>query len=308
MYPKQPFDIAGRTGTVVFDVSADAIGPHSSWPEFWWTDQPVPAPGANIPAQKPYAQNSIGYSIASDRCHDSNKTGVYEIMMTRSYQFSVVPMTDVACVTKGSATGAMNHFETRISESRIEVWGTDAGSTNLKLLAYADVTMPMTRGVIWIEDVHYNACKESLGSQQCDHTLAWDNVGFDGPTPYRDLTFDVQDADDGNGNGNTSLGYKITQDPTSFTAPGVYWLQNPTKAYIAFNWFADQTTVPSVRINGGPWHTLTWPFDTTTSTWRTIAIPIPPNEIKPGNNTIEYTSPNNTVISNTNIILIAASP
>ena len=28
MYPKQPFDIAGRTGTVVFDVSADSDGPH----------------------------------------------------------------------------------------------------------------------------------------------------------------------------------------------------------------------------------------------------------------------------------------
>src|SRR5207253_3478953 len=44
MYPKQPFDFAGRTGTVAFDVTNDTTGIHGSWPEFWITDQPVPAP------------------------------------------------------------------------------------------------------------------------------------------------------------------------------------------------------------------------------------------------------------------------
>src|SRR5262249_57048424 len=44
MYPKQPFDIAGRTGVVVFDVSDDSHGDHRAWPEFWYTDKPVPAP------------------------------------------------------------------------------------------------------------------------------------------------------------------------------------------------------------------------------------------------------------------------
>src|SRR5579859_6752458 len=32
MYPRQPFDIAGRTGTVVFDVSADSQCTHCAWP------------------------------------------------------------------------------------------------------------------------------------------------------------------------------------------------------------------------------------------------------------------------------------
>ena len=44
MYPKQPFDFAGRTGTVAFDVTNDTSGTHGTWPEFWLTDQPVPAP------------------------------------------------------------------------------------------------------------------------------------------------------------------------------------------------------------------------------------------------------------------------
>src|SRR4029077_1340150 len=44
MYPKQPFDFAGRTGTVSFDVSNDSHGGHSAWPEFWMSNLPVPAP------------------------------------------------------------------------------------------------------------------------------------------------------------------------------------------------------------------------------------------------------------------------
>jgi hypothetical protein len=44
MYPKQPFDFAGRTGTVSFDVSNDSAGNHAAWPEFWMSDLPVPDP------------------------------------------------------------------------------------------------------------------------------------------------------------------------------------------------------------------------------------------------------------------------
>src|SRR5262249_24585006 len=44
MYPKQPFDFAGRTGTVSFDLSNDSHGTHAAWPEFWMSNLPVPAP------------------------------------------------------------------------------------------------------------------------------------------------------------------------------------------------------------------------------------------------------------------------
>lgn len=35
IYPKQPFDFAGRTGKVTFDVTSDSQGNHAAWPEFW---------------------------------------------------------------------------------------------------------------------------------------------------------------------------------------------------------------------------------------------------------------------------------
>ena len=303
MYPKQPFDVAGRTGTVVFDVSADSGGPHNAWPEFWWTDQPVPAPHGHLSAQAPFAQNSFGFSIADDNC-GSNGTSVYEMMVTRNRVVESIPFTKTGCVTKGSATGGLNHFEVRIRQGGVEVWASDPGSTVVREIAVATVNMPLTRGVIWLEDVHYNACKDGFGIPQCNHTFAWDNVGFDGPTPYRDLTFDVQDASP------TSLAYQVEAAATSVTAPGVYWLQTPTKVFVTMNWFPYEAAVPSVRVNGGAWHDTPWPFDAETFAWRTLAIPIDFADVRPGDNTIEFkfSGSSGTIVSNIDLILIAASP
>ena len=143
MYPKQPFDIAGRTGTVVFDVSADSDGPHDAWPEFWWTDQPVPAPRGHSPASFTFARNSFGFSLASDQCA-AGETSVYEMFVTRNYQYDVLPFTLVDCVRKGTAGGNLNHFEVRINQNRVEVWGTDAGATTAQA-ARRTVTTPTSR-------------------------------------------------------------------------------------------------------------------------------------------------------------------
>lgn len=305
MYPKQPFDIEGRIGTVVFDVSADAVGPHSAWPEFWWTDQPIPAPGSQVPGQEPYARNSLGISIASDSC-GPDSTGVHQIMITRDYQHSVVPLTQAGCVTKGSAPSALNHFEIRVSVDRVEVYGSDPGSTDVRLLASADVAMPLTRGVIWIEDVHYNACKVDLTIKQCDHSFTWDNVGFDGPALYRDLTFDVPDALVPTRDGRFNLGY-LLEKRTALEVEGVYWQHTPTQAYIGFNFWNNKAEIPTLRVNGGPWHTMPWPF-VNPSSWRTIAVPVPFEEIRDGTNTIEFESQDEAVVSNVNVILINAGP
>jgi hypothetical protein len=305
MYPKQPFDIDGRTGSVVFDTNADSQGPHAAWQEIWWTDQPVPSPGDQRSAQVPFARNSFGLAI-SGQCtgnvpYQQGGTGPYigidHMSMTANYAPTNVNFTNVGCVKKGTST-AMNHFEIRISQTRVEVWATDAGSTVLRQIANADVTMPMTRGVVWMQDVHYNACKFNT---QCDHQFTWDNFGFDGPAPYRDLTFDVQDRTP------TSLGWSLADTNITLTVPGVYWTQTPTAAYVLLNYFATDTNRPTVRVNGGTWS----PSPNNGSTgygWSTIAIPIPFTDLKVGVNTIEVQGGQPTVISNINIALIAAAP
>ena len=305
MYPKQPFDIAGRTGTVVFDVSADANSVHSAWPEFWWTDQPVPAPHGHLTTAAPYARNSFGFAVA--QACGSNGTTVSAMQVTRNYAFDDLPFTTVGCIAKGSATGQLNHFEVKINQNRVEVWATNPGASDIQLLAYADNTnITMTRGLIWIEDVHYNACKFAT-DMQCDHQLGWDNVGFDGPTPYRDLSFDVPDGKTTNPNG-VQLGYTAGPTPLAVKTVPVYRLQTPTSALVTLNWWPYNQFVPSIRINGGPWHDTAWPFDSETFTWRTIAIPVPASETIDGPNTIEIKAGENVLVANINLILIAASP
>ncbi len=300
LYPKQPFDIAGRTGTVVFDVSADSEGPHAAWPEFWWTDQPVPAPHAGeLPAQASFARNSFGFVIAS-QCGVNHGTqiGIDQMTVTRNYTSAPLSFTTGACVTKGSATGALNHFEVRMSQDRVEVWGTDAGSTTLKLMATAtNANLTMTRGLIWVENVHYNAGKFD---NQADHEFAFDNIGFDGPAPYRDLSFDVPDN-----NAGGSLGWLVTKAPLALHTVPVYRMQTPTSALVTFNWNPQVPTVPSVRVNGGPWHDTAWPpGDGGIFTWRTIAVTVPVGEVHDGVNTIEFMG-DPTVVANVNVILVA---
>src|SRR5581483_11513407 len=107
--------------------------------------------------------------------------------------------------------------------------------TTLKELAFADINLPLTRGLAWMEDVHYNACK--WPGTQCTHTFAWDNFGFDGPILPRDLTFDVLDASH-NGSSGGNIGYSVPQGGSlTLQIPNVNGVANAAAAYLMFNWY-----------------------------------------------------------------------
>src|SRR5207244_6108016 len=99
------------------------------------------------------------------------------------------------CVVESTKEGQLNHFEIDVSENRITVYGTDAGRTSplVKLATVVKASLGFTRGLVWLEDVHYNANKDIGGNQKLQglHTFTWDNVGFDGPLLARDLGFDA---------------------------------------------------------------------------------------------------------------------
>src|SRR6202042_3300298 len=103
----------------------------------------------------------------------------------------VLPITGIDCVLASTGPGNMNHFEVRVSQNQIDVYGTDAGVTpsaaNIKHLAtISSANLGFTRGLVWIEDAHYNADKGPSPSQRT-HTFSWDNVAFDGPFIGRDF-------------------------------------------------------------------------------------------------------------------------
>ena len=222
------------------------------------------------------------------------------MFITRNGMLEDVPFTKTDCVTQGFGHRWAQPLRGADEPNPCRGVGLGPRFHRCQADRRANLNMPMTRGVIWMEDVHYNANKFN---NQGTHTFAWDNVGFDGPTPYRDLTFDVQD----------------TARPTSATPSAPTPVASPRPVCTGCK-PRPRPTSPSTgslspracracSVNGGPWHDTPWPFDSETYTERTIAIPIPLDEVS---KVTTPSSSNGTAsahrVANINIVLIAASP
>jgi hypothetical protein len=345
MYPKQPFDFAGRTGTVSFDVSNDSHGNHSAWPEFWMTDLPVPGPFFFGGGWLAFPQNGFGVRLAAaieggngqGLCPNANNLSlprwtVDGSTVIRNYVYEDVnyqglddgtasapglKLTILDCVIASpDGSGIMNHVELRINQNEIDVYATDAGvaaspTTLRKIATITNANLTFTRGLIWIEDAHYNADKETLiqpgSTSQRDHTFVWDNVAFDGPFPGRDFTFDALDINNVDTTTNTTdLGqWSAPNQTTSWNVLGVP--ANPQGIpRVLFNFnnvLQPLPTVINVIVNGHA-HSMPWPYpDTTQYTWRTIAVPIALTDLVAGTNVVQVGTDQYTIAANVNIQL-----
>ena len=291
MYPRQPFDIAGRTGDVAFDVADDSLDAHAAWPSFVYTDQPVPAPYQSAAGINTYARNSFGITFAgqvSSNCPDG-EFSVDSMYTTTNYALGSVPFSHDACVSMSSDPTVQNHIEIQLSATSAVVWASNPGSTSLTEIANANLTMPLTRGLVWMEDVHYNAGKYTPGQE--NNTFGWNDFGFDGPILPRDLGFDVSDHTQAS-SGGTNLGWASPGTVTTRADDPVTRadINAASGALLEFDFETDSTGVPSVSVNGNPPISTSWPFaDSATYTWRTIAIPIPLSEIVTGTQSISWT-------------------
>ncbi len=318
MYPKQPFDIAGRTGTVVFDVSDNSQGPHGAWPEFWYTDQPIPAPSSGtLSGVDTLPRNGFGFSLAglqqapSGYCPGSPwplpRPVVTVDQMTTIANYvphNYLSFTVDGCVIESTSPDQLNHFEVQLSATQVKVYGTDAGTTSpLKLIAHASLIMPLSRGLVWAEDVHYNANK--FGNQ-ATNTFGWANFGFDGPILTRDLTFDVPESKVPT-NGGIQLGWGGTS--FNWTVPGLTNINNASFAALLFN-LGDVEVKPvfTYTVNGHVEVVQQWSFpDTDYFNWRTLALPIPLVDLIPGNNQVTLNIGSHAgVIANADILLAGA--
>jgi hypothetical protein len=245
----------------------------------------------NAPGIDTYARNSFGFTMAGEGassggvCPDGQWT-VDTMFETVDYALSSISVTKDGCVTSSSSPSVMSHVEVQISTSQVTVWASDAGTSRLIKIAEAgDLSLPLTRGLIWMEDAHYNAGKYPPG--QRDNTFGWDNVGFDGPILPRDRGFDVPANTTAAGAGVNTGWRWDDQSPSVQTLPvDATSLANAKGALVEFNWFPYRQVVPTISVNGHPAISTPWPFNGSTYSWRTIAIPVPLNEVVQGANTI----------------------
>ena len=283
MYPKQPFDIAGRTGTMSFDVSDDSGGNHSVWPEIWYTSSPAPVPFTHESSLVSVPQNAVAVRFANS-CTAADQFGCfgrYPSVPTGPWVTvdSAAVVTNYAdcdtfagptpcnvnvqvldAVRASTGPGNNNHFEIRYSTNQIDVYGTDAGTVApwRHLAVITGFTMPLTRGLLWMEDGHYNGNKGVDPVQQGTHTFSWDNFGFDGPVLPRDKTFDAPDSESTVPGLGQNIGYPVPNDgvtPVSMDVPGVS-LANATSAKLLFNDSVNDQTDLSYRVNSGAWQTV----------------------------------------------------
>jgi hypothetical protein len=361
MYPKQPFDISGgRTGTIAFDVSNDSHGGHSVWPELWYVDKPVPTPFVHDTSLISVPANGFGIQLAGT-CPANSGGGCGMRQFCPEYPESVPvvsissawiinnyveteidvfgstapgapSVTPVDCVQASSGPGDMNHFELRVSQNEIDVYGIDAGATGplKKIAVIANAGLTITTGLVFMEDNHYNANKTSNG--QGTHTFTWDNFAFDGPVLPRDLAFDVLDRLTPVGSGypgllNTGWGFggfdqSPLPPPLTLTVPGVYNVADATAAFLTFN-FVDfnyanlQAPGPfiSYSVNNGAAQLAPFPFGAcgtqnggpACSSDYTIAVPVDLSDVVTGTNTITLTATDGASIGNVDLILHGAA-
>jgi hypothetical protein len=357
MYPKQPFDFAGRTGTVAFDVSNDTQGPHATWPEFWITDTPVPTPFSHFNSWLSFPMNGLGIRFSANGeigsygiCPNGNNLNqrrftVDSAVVVRNYAYEDVSWAGPAygaatgmkvnildCVIMSPGpNGPLNHMEIRVAQNLLEVWASDAGSTALRKIAtITGANLSFSRGLVWLEDAHYNATKggcppQYSGNPVCQsvHTFTWDNVAFDGPFTYRDFSYDALDnstTPDSTG----AIDLEKTAVPNQLTTWNVLNVPanpQPTAVRVLFNWRTYFGNVPSniiVKVNGHA-HTIPYPYpandtfnpgDRTSfgvGAWRTYPLTIPITELVAGTNVVEIGTDiqnDNTLVSNVNIVLV----
>lgn len=338
MYPKQPFDFAGRTGTVSFDVSNDQHIGHAAWPEFWITDLPIPAPFTHFAGPfLSFPQNGFGLRLSGGgQMNDQgscptnanigvNRWTVESAVIVNNWvgddtlsgtHTAVLTILDCA-INSPDNSGIMNHVEIRVSQTQIDVYGTDAGTTTpLKHLAViSNINLGLTRGLVWMNHAQYNADKDFVDGAdhlptQREHTFRWDNLAFDGPFTFRDFSYDALDdltpyTANGAVTGTVTLGkFSDVNMTASWNVLGMPASPNPAAVRVLFNFFHEVAPLTLNVIVNGHSHSVAWPYpDTLNPNYRTLAVTIPVTDLVTGTNVVQIGADQQLVTSSVNIVL-----
>jgi hypothetical protein len=187
---RQPFDFAGRTGIIAFDLDAQGAipGGHGFWFNVFIARDPVPAPyqdgngtnlyttaGVGIEFEEGYAGcDGMGLSNAVSRFFTEKDYAITsQVKADNPTCFKTAPPTSELRTTY---IEKLNHVEIHISETSIQVFASDVDqpADTMRVVASIDTTshpeffpLPLTRGYVSFQQTHYNARKFTFTDPTC---------------------------------------------------------------------------------------------------------------------------------------------
>jgi hypothetical protein len=278
---RQPFDFAGRTGTIVFDAEGYIENALLGWISVEVTEDPINAPCFAIGGSGVYndegsliPENGVEIQF-QNTCAGYAQPPTFSLSMIdviQEYQQTTMsPATPVCLATQ---QGSLNHFEISISQTQISVQATPLSADGMHfdapmLLYQASVNLPFSRGYVQITTHNHATIKYSDGNSMDSWIARWDNVGFDGPVLSNWREYEVPDSLlPGTGAWNrsgpvVSVGYRVAdvaQGPAqTMTIHGVD-LTSATSARLSFSgYYLNDASMPianfalQFRFNGKAW-------------------------------------------------------
>ena len=188
---RQPFDFAGRTGTIKLDMDLTNNG-LGGWPALILAQDPSPAPSFDWQERGSGPRNGIEIEFGTGWCNTPQTMEVIVYTFADYLQTASVPSFDCGIPHATTAPGALNHVEVYVTQTHVEVWTSDTSPDGLtfpnqQLLWAGDVALPFSRGYVSLAVRNHATIKYWLGSAA---EVRWDNVGFDGPvvTGWHDVS------------------------------------------------------------------------------------------------------------------------
>jgi hypothetical protein len=326
---RQPFEFSGRTGTIVFDAEGHNVG-NQGWVSVEITEDPAPAPSFAL--QQNFENGSIprnAVEIHLNNVCGGDNVGIYDLFVYDDYHQDLALTDTGACVPAGA--GQLNHFEVKLSQTRVEVYGTPASSDGVSfgtpvLLGAKDIALSFSRGYVHLTTHNHATLKYSGGTVDA-WTARWDNVGFDGPaitSGWRE--YGALDPLQPTQNGKVNVAWRVAKSSDGpdqkIEIPGVE-VSGATRARLAlqhWTYHVPGTPAPSdysldYRLNGHAWkHRLLsaseqqMMLDLPNAGTLSLVLDVDVADLTDGTNTVEFTTTNATsalppVVLNIDLIL-----
>ena len=310
---RQPFDFADRTGTIVFDADAVATG-LLGWVSLEVTEDPTPAPSFTF--QQNYENGAIPENAVeiqlTNSCNGAN-VGIGNVIVYRDFTQTAVLSNVGVCVP--AAAGKLNHFEVRLSRTRLELYATPPSEDGLTftapvLLGAVDIDLPFTRGYVHLTAHNHATLKYSNDTVDA-WAVRWDNVGFDGPaitSGWRE--YEVLDSlSHSQITGKTDVGWRLADaasGPAQTIAIPNVDVSGVVRAELALeSWILQYVhEVPTgfalnYRLNGHAWKARTLSgsevqmiADLPNAGTRSMMLDVDVADLSPGKNLLELTTSN----------------